>query len=287
MDTTVKTYDSLPTRAVLFVNPIRPWVSIWAHRQLLYQFIARDILTRYKAQRLGLLWSVINPLVMLAVYTFVFGSIFNGRWAESVSSNPAEYALTIFCGLILMSIFGECMMRAPGMVIGYPSYVKKVVFPLEILPVMALGSALVHAAISFVLLIIACIVLLGGVPWTLVLMPLVMLPLLIMSLAVGWLFAGLGVFLRDIGYALGLVNQVLMFVTPVFYSIHSINIPWVRTLMEMNPLSAVVESARKVAVWGQLPDWLWLGETTLFALVMMQMGYLFFMKSKKAFADVI
>jgi lipopolysaccharide transport system permease protein len=280
-------YSSAPTKALRFINPTLPWIGIWQRRDLVWQFTMREVAGRYKGLSFGVLWSFLNPLFMLAIYTFVFSYVMKAKWniPGSESSGP-QFALTLFCGLSMFNIFSECFVRAPGLVLGNPNYVKKVVFPLEILPVAVLGSALTHAMISFALLIVAVLIFMNTLSWTALLFPVMLLPLIFLSLGMGWFLSALGVFLRDIGYAINLLSQALVFVTPVFFPASAVGEKY-RWLMDINPLSAVVENGRRVLLWQTMPDWIWLAKSLLFSVVFMQIGYMFFMKSKKAFADVL
>lgn len=283
MTTLISTH---PTPVAQFLNPLRMARSLWGQRDLIGQFVVREVVGRYRGSVLGLLWSLVNPLVLLLVYTFLFGVVFKGEWLHRPSGNLAEYALIIFCGISAYNIFGEAVGRASGLVVGVPNYVKRVVFPLEILPVSSLGSALFHGAVSLGLVVLGSLVITGRLAWTLPLLPLVALPLVFLSLGVGWLLASLGVFVRDIGYTVALAVQVLFFATPIFYSFDSVPAPF-NALIRLNPLASVVENFRRVILWGELPSWGGWALWTSLSFVVMVLGYAWFMKTKKAFADVI
>ena len=269
-----------------YLNPIKMARNLWHHRDLIRQFTRRDIEGRYKGSYLGLLWSFINPLVMLAIYTFVFGIVFQARWSTTETGGLSEFALILFCGLTAFNVFSECMGRAAIIIIGVPNYVKKVVFPLEILPVSVLGSALFHSLISLAILLVANLLITGTFQWTLLLLPVVVLPLLFLSLGLMWFLASLGVFIRDINYTVALVVQVLFFLTPIFYKLEKIPEP-LQTFIRFNPLTSIVENVRRVVLWGLLPSGI--GFALWMALTggVMILGYAWFMKTKKAFADVL
>jgi lipopolysaccharide transport system permease protein len=269
-----------------YLNPARTVSDLWTHRHLVRQFAMRDVMARYKGSRLGLLWSILNPLLMLAVFTFVFSVVFHARWGVLQSESKAEFALTMFCGLIVFNLFAECANRAPSLIIGHANYVKKIVFPLEILPAAVVASALVFALISTGILLAAVPIFFGTFSATLFLFPLVIVPLLLFSLGVGWFLASLGVYLRDIGHVVTVLMQILMFVTPIFYPISSVPQPF-RTVITLNPLTVLVESARATLMWGQAPNWPWLAAVTGLALLVAQLGYAWFMKTKRGFADVL
>jgi lipopolysaccharide transport system permease protein len=278
--------SSRPESAWQYANPLHMARNLWAYRDLLRQFTRREVLGRYKGSYLGILWSFLTPFLMLAVYTFVFSVVFGARWGNSPSESRVEFALTLFCGLIAFNVFSECISRAPELIVDNPNYVKKVVFPLEILPVSILGAALIHSLISLVILITGILVFMGTVSWTLAYLPLAYLTLVGLCLGLGWFLAALGVFIRDIGYMVEIAVQVLFFVTPIFFPISAVP-PFFQPILLLNPLSAVVENFRRVIIWGQPPDWPWWGVATAVSTLLMVAGYTWFMKLKRAFADVV
>jgi lipopolysaccharide transport system permease protein len=273
-------------RLIEHLNPLAITRSLWRHRDLLRQFTRREIEGRYRGSFLGLFWSFINPLMLLLIYTFVFGVVFQARWPQSRTANLQEYALVLFCGITTFNIFSECIGRAPGLIIGVPNYVKKVVFPLETLPVAVLGAALFHALVSLVILLVANLLITGTLHWTLVLLPIVALPLIFLSLGLTWFLASLGVFVRDVNYVIALIVQMLFFTSAIFYAPESLPEPF-RSLLGFNPMVAIVENMRRVILWGTLPDWSDLALWLLVTGALMLLGYAWFMKTKKAFADVI
>jgi lipopolysaccharide transport system permease protein len=269
-----------------YLNPVAMARNLWRHRDLIRQFTRREVEGRYRGSFLGLFWSFINPLALLLIYTFVFGVVFQARWPNLKNNNLGEFALVLFCGLTAFNIFSECVSRAAGLIVAVPNYVKKVVFPLEILPISVLGSALFHGLVSLSILLVANLLISGTLHWTLLLLPLIMLPLVFLSMGLAWFLASMGVFIRDISYAVALAVQVLLFATPIFYSID--NIPArLQPIIRLNPLASIVEHFRRVILWGLTPSWpelaLWLAATG----ALMLLGYTWFMKTKKAFADVI
>jgi len=268
------------------LSPLNLIRNLWRNRDLLRQFTKREIEGRYRGSFLGLLWAFVNPLVLLAIYTIVFGIIFNIRWPNYKVDSLAEFAQVIFCGITVFTILSEPVGRAPSLIVGVPNYVKKVVFPLEILPVTTIGAALYHGLISLSILIIWIFITKGYISWTLPLLPLVVLPLLFLTLGLSWFLASLGVFVRDMGYTIVLVLQVLFYLTPIFYSIENVPEPF-HTLISYNPLTSIIDNFRRVVLWGILPDWSSLIAWLIITSVMMLLGYAWFMKTKRAFADVI
>lgn len=266
-------------------NPVMILLNFWRLRQLISQFTKRDIISRYRGSYLGVLWSFLTPLFMLIVYTFVFSVVFKARWGTDGGSKT-EFALILFSGLITFNIFSEVVSRAPGLIINNVNYVKKVVFPLEILPIVTLVSALFNAAISLLILIIGLAVLMGVFNWTIIFLPLVLCPLLLLSLGLSWFLASLGVFLRDISQIIGVVIQILMFLTPIFYPATAIPTDF-RTLLYLNPLSYVIEDMRRILVWGQFPEWGWLLWGTLLSAIVAILGYTWFQRTRGGFSDVL
>jgi lipopolysaccharide transport system permease protein len=286
MTTSTRTISARPDSARQYANPLKMARNLWSHRELIGQFTKRQVLQRYKGSYLGVVWSFATPLALLTVYTFVFSVIFKARWEGAITDSHAEFALALFAGLIAYNVFSEVTLAAPGLIVGNPNYVKKVVFPLEILPVSALGAAVVNSLFSLSILLLGEMLIVGRIPLTLVYLPLMYAPLLLLCLGLGWFFASLGVFIRDIGPVLQVVVQILFFLTPIFYPISAIPERF-RMFIYLNPLTFIVNHFRRVALFGQSPDWLeFLGMTAATAVVCL-LGYVWFMKSKKTFADVV
>jgi lipopolysaccharide transport system permease protein len=273
-------------RWVRFLNPIGPFYHLYQHKDLLRQFMRRDIEGRYKGSLLGMIWSFINPLVMLIIYSFIFSIVFKARWRPQGEANLGEFAITLFAGLIAFNIFSETVNRAPGLIIANPNYVKKVIFPLEILPVSTLGATLFHGLISVVILISGKLLIMGTLSPMILLLPLVILPLLWLTLGLSWILASLGVFLRDTGYAIGIITQILFFMSPIFYPIEAIPQKY-RFVLRINPLSGILENFRYILIWDRLPDLGGWFIQVFISLAIFVIGYMWFMKTKPGFADVV
>jgi lipopolysaccharide transport system permease protein len=267
-------------------NPVRFFRALWARRDLIRQLTQREITGRYRSSALGVLWSFVTPLVTLLLYTFVFGVVFKARWPGGRTDNLSEYGLLLFAGITAFSIFSECATRAPGLIAGSPNYVKKVVFPLEILPVTIVGAALFHAGISVALLVVGSWLFLGTVSATLWLLPVVLLPVTCLSLGLGWILASLGTYLRDIGHTVGLITQVLFFTTPIFYAMDAVP-PSFRPFIALNPLTPAVENMRRVSVMGLWPDWSAFWVSLGVGLLVLCLGHAWFSVTKRGFSDVI
>jgi len=247
----------------------------------------REIVGRYRGSAMGLLWSFINPVFMLTVYTFVFSVVFKARWgASAVQESRTDFAVILFVGLIVHSLFAETLNRAPTLILANVNYVKKVVFPLEILPIINLGSVLFHSFISLLVLLIAFFIFNGFIHWTLVFIPLVLLPLVLLILGLSWFLASLGVYLRDVGQTITIIMTVMMFLSPVFYPISSLP-KNLQPVIMLNPLTFIIEQARAVLIWGKLPSFSGLGIYALISLVIMWLCYAWFQKTRKGFADVL
>ena len=260
--------------------------SLWHNRQLIVQMTKREVVGRYRGSIMGLAWSFLNPVFMLTVYTFVFSVVFRARWGMGGEESKTQFAVVLFVGMIVYGLFAEVLNRAPGLILSNVNYVKKVVFPLEILPVVSMGAALFHSMISLGVLLLAFTIFNGYLHWTVVFAPLVLLPLVIITLGLSWFFASLGVYLRDVGQTIGLITTAMMFLAPVFYPITALPEEF-RPWLLANPLTFIVEQAREVLIWGRMPDWLGLGIYTLAALAATWAGYAWFQKTRKGFADVI
>lgn len=265
-------------------KPVEMFGSLWRNRGLITASTKREVLGRYRGSSLGLLWSFFNPVFMLVVYTFVFSEVFKARLTESDSK--VEFALVLFAGLIVFNMFAECVNRAPGLILTNPNYVKKVVFPLEILPFVAMLAALYHALISLGVWLVAYAMLIGVPHITVLLLPLVLLPLVLFIMGLSWGLASLGVYLRDVSQVIGVIISVLMFLSPVFYPASAIPEAY-RGLMYLNPLTPVIEMTRGLLYWGKLPEWSGLGIYWLVSIAIAWLGFSWFQKTRKGFADVI
>lgn len=260
--------------------------SFWRNRELIWQMTRREVVGRYKGSVLGLAWSFLNPVFLLVVYTFVFSVVFKARWGVSGDETKTQFAVVLFVGMIVHGLFAEVLNRAPGLILSNVNYVKKVVFPLEILPVIAMGAALFHGLISLGVLLSAFALFNGYLHWTLVFTPLVLLPLVILTLGLGWILASLGVFLRDVGQTIGIITMVMMFLSPVVYPVTAVPEKF-RSWLMANPLTFIIEQTREVLIWGHLPNWFGLGIYTLVATAVAWAGYVWFQTTRKGFADVI
>jgi len=281
MSITVNPHAAQPTSLVSLVR------SLWHNRQLIVQMTKREVLGRYKGSAMGLAWSFFNPLFMLVVYTFVFSDIFHSRWhGAGGDDSKTQFAVVLFVGMIVLNLFSEVLNRSPGLIISNVNYVKKVVFPLEILSVITMGAALFHALVSLAVLLIAFVIFNGYLHWSMIFIPLVLLPLVIVTLGLSWMLASLGVFLRDVAQTIGILTTVLMFLSPVFYPVVAVPEKF-RSIIMANPLTFIIEQSREVLLWGHIPDWQGLLLYTSVATLIAWVGYAWFQKTRKGFADVL
>lgn len=261
--------------------------SLYRNRQLIAQMIRREVVGRYKGSAMGLAWSFFNPVFMLVVYTFVFSEVFKARWnGIGDQESKTMFAMILFVGMIVLGLFGEVINRAPGLILSNVNYVKKVVFPIEILPVVALGAALFHSLISLGVLVAAFALFNGYLHWTVLLLPLVLLPLVVLVTGLAWMLASLGVFLRDVGQTTGIITTVLTFLSPVFYPVTAVPERF-RPFIMANPLTFIIEQAREVVILGHWPDWAGLGLYTAAAVLVAWAGFAWFQKTRNGFADVL
>lgn len=281
-----------PHRQSLIVslfNPFAPARSLWRHRELLWQFIVRNIQMRHKGSMLGIVWAILNPLLTLTVYVFVFGFVFGGSFGVVESESRWDYGLGIFLGLAIFQMVAETIVVAPNLITTQPNFVKKVVFPLEILPAALVGSAAFHMLITLTMVAIG--VMLGGHPLTVhaLQLPLILLPILAFCLGLAWLFAALGVFFRDLGQVVGALATALMFASAIFYPAIRVEteapVAWL--FLKYNPLLHTVEMAREAVLWAQPVSWTTLGWLYVSGGLTASIGFAVFVRLKRAFADVI
>lgn len=266
-------------------DPFSPYRSLIRHYHLIVQMARRDVIGRYRGSFIGLLWSFFNPLLMLGVYTFVFGYVFKSRWAGQ-GGGQFEFAVILFAGLNINTFFQECATRAPTLIIENRNFVKKIVFPLETLSWSTVGSALFHLLVSTLVLLVFALVVRGGMPWTVLYFPIVVMAFLPYIAGLVWLLSSLGVFLRDLKHAIGIITVMMMFLAPIFYAKEMIPEPY-RPLLYLNPLTVIVEASRDVLIWGHAPDWSVLGIYTVAAGIFAWLSFAWFERTRKGFADVL
>ena len=260
--------------------------DLWTNRALLWQFTLRNVELRHKGSHLGLIWSFLNPLLMLGLYVFVFAYIFGGKFGVLPNETKLDYALGVFLGLTLFHIMAETLGVSPTLIVGNPNFVKKVVFPLEILPAASVGAAFFHTCISLTLALLGILIFGPGLAVTVLWLPLIILPLIFLCLGAGWFFSALGVFLRDVGQVMQFTSMALMYASAVVYSAQSIpHAIW--TYLRFNPLLLAIEMARDAALWQRPLNLSHLAYLYAFSLIACCLGHAAFRKMKPAFADVL
>ena len=270
------------------VSPRRLVASLVKNRRLMLDLARRDAVGRYKGSFLGIFWSLATPLFMLGIYTFVFSEVFKSRWgaAGTQTASKGKFAIVLFAGMIMFNLFSECVSRAPTLILSHSNFVKKIVFPLEILPCVALLSALCHFCVSALILLVAEWLIAGTVPPTAVLLPVILAPLCVFILGVSWILAATGVYLRDISQTIGILITALMFLSPIFFPVSSLPERF-RVFAYLNPLTYPIEQGRDVLVWGQSVVW---GHWVIYSLIataVAWLGFAWFQKTRRGFADVV
>jgi lipopolysaccharide transport system permease protein len=276
---------SIDRMARFSATPREMVASFWRHRALIAILTKREVVGRYRGSMLGLLWSFLLPVFMLGVYTFVFSAVFKARWTTQ-SASKSEFALVLFAGLMVFNLFAECVNRAPALIKQNQNYVKKVVFPLEILPWISLGAALFHTLVSFAVWQLFFVIFFGAPAVTAPLFILVLLPLVLFTIGVSWLLAALSVYLRDLEPLVGVFTTALMFMSPIFYPMSALP-ERLRGVFALNPLAAPVEYAREVLFWSRLPDVSGFMLYTVGCGLVAWAGFATFQKLRSGFADVL
>lgn len=260
--------------------------GLWRSRQLIGRMIRSEVIGRYKGSALGLGWSLVHPLLMLSVYTFVFSIAFKARWGTHEGESKVMFAIILFIGMIVHGLFSEILNRSATLIPDNVNYVKKVVFPLEILPVVVTGAAVFHTLVSLLAWLFFYLVCVGLPDWHALFLPLIIFPLVLLSLGVSWVLAAVGASFRDVGQTTSIITAILLFLSPVFYPIE--NIPQaLHPLIMANPLTFVIEQARTVLIWAQMPDLAGLLVYWTLALLVFWAGFVCFQKSRTGFADVL
>jgi len=259
----------------------------WRQRSLIRTLTWREISLRYRGSFLGALWPVITPLLMLSVYTLVFGVVFAQRWpGRAGEGGIGMFALVLLSGLLLQGLLAEVLTRAPLLVVAQPNYVKKIVFPLEVLGWVSMLSSGFHALVGLLLLVLVNGAFGTGFAWGQLALPLVWLPFCLVLMGLNWLIAALGVYVRDLAQAMGSVVMLLMFLGPVFYPREAMP-EGLRGWLALNPVTIPLEQTRHLLFEGRFPDWLPLAQYAGAAVCVYAVGLWVFATLKKGFADVV
>lgn len=271
----------------LIARAIHPLRSLSTHRFMIIELTKREILGRYRGASFGLMWSLISPFLMLMVYTFAFENILKNHWpSREAGTGTGSFAIILFVGIIIHGFFAECFSRSPTLITGNANYVKKVVFPLEILPLPVILSALFHASMNAGVLLVLLIVIEGAVPATAFFLPLVIAPLVVLVLGLTWGLSALGVYFRDISQITGVISTALLFTSSAIIPTEVVSEKY-RFIFELNPLTIIIDQARNIVLWGLMPNFSALGLYLLAAILFTYCGYAWFMATRKGFADVL
>ncbi|MEO6596286.1 MAG: ABC transporter permease [Planctomycetota bacterium] len=254
---------------------------LWAQRQLIVQIARRQVEARFRGSLLGRLLALVNPLLLLGVYTLVFTTLMP---MPGAAADRFGFALKLFGGLLLYQVFAETVGRAPTLIVGNANYVKKGVFPLEVLPIADMLAAAMLAAGNLVVLVVA-LLLAGKLSVTALAFPLVLPPLFGVTAGVAWFMASLGVYVRDLASTIGVLLTMLLYLTPVFYEPADLG-SW-RWLADLNPLAGVFDAGRRALVHGTWPDWATLGQSWIGGALLAWLGFAWFRGTKRGFADVV
>jgi lipopolysaccharide transport system permease protein len=254
---------------------------------LIVQMTKREVVGRYRGSIMGLAWSFFSPLLMLGIYTFVFSVVFKARWnGLGEQASKVDFAIIFFSGLIIYGVFAECVNRAPSIILSNVNYVKKVVFPIEILPWIACGTALFHAGVSILVLLAAQLIFAHSIPWTIVFFPFIMVPLTLGTMGFTWFLSALGVYMRDIGQMTGMLTTILLFMSPIFFPMSAMPEEF-RGVIALNPLVYFLEEGRNSLVFGIAPDPVRLAIAWCIGAAVAAVGFAMFQKMRNGFSDVL
>jgi lipopolysaccharide transport system permease protein len=258
--------------------------SIYNNRNLIYAIAKRDVESRYKGTILGLLWAMVTPLIAMSIYIFVFGTIFNAKWVKG--EDGVQYVLLLYMGLIIFNCFSECINRAPMLVLSNSNYVKKIIFPLEVLSVSSALSSLFQVGLSMIIWLIIYLFAFGSLNLTVLFAPIILIELAMLCVGIGLILSSVGVFVRDLTQIMSSITSMLLFLSPVLYPVSSIPEEY-RGWIYLNPLVQIIESIRLVMFYGKVPDPYLMLSSMFIQIIIFLMGIYWFQKTKKGFADVM
>lgn len=254
------------------------------NQALIINLAKREILQRYQGSLFGLLWTILTPLIMLAIYTFIFSVVFKAKWGGV--EDKYQFSMLLFSGLIVFNCFSDIISRAPTLIISYSNYVTKVIFPIEILPFVITLSALFNLLISFFVWLFFYTILIGFPSVYIVLTPIILVPFILMCIGLTWIISSIGVYIRDLNQLVTLIVSAMMFMTPIFYPISALPEKY-QSYLHLNPITTIVESFRSLAIYGNIPDMEFLLMYSVFAVAIYVIGYFWFNKISKGFSDVL
>lgn len=263
-----------------------PIILLVKNFDLFRQLLKREIAQKYRNSYLGILWSFILPITMMVIYSFVFGLVFKARWDMQVSESNTEFAVILYVGIALYTVFSETINIAPMLITSNVNYVKKVVFPLEILSMTSIGSSMVQLLFNLIVIIISKAIIIGHLDAVMLLFPMVLVPLVFLTLGISWILSAIGTYVRDMKQAATIITLIFGYATPVFFPFSTVP-EHLRWILELNPMTTIVNNARNVLIYGIMPDWPSLGKVFVISYLLMLVGFHFFQKVKPGFADAI
>ena len=268
------------------LNPLPGLRIILRNRSLLFYLVKRNISSKYQGSMLGLLWSFIQPLMMLCIYTYVFSVVFKARWGEGIGSSKGAFAIILFCGMSLYAVFSEAVTLSANVVVNNANLVKKVVFPLVLLPLSQAFASFLQGCVWLFLLLAGAVFVYGNLSWSMLLLPLILLPFMLFTMGISFFTASLTVYIRDTPYVLNVILQIFFFLTPIFYPVSAVPVSF-RKFLLFNPLTCMIEQTRMVLLYARTPDWKFIGISLFIGIVVFILGFGWFNKTQKGFADVI
>ncbi len=268
------------------LDPLPGLRMILRNRNLLFYLVKRNIASKYQGSVLGLLWSFIQPLMMLCIYTYVFSVVFKARWGEDIGSSMGAFAIILFCGMALYTVFSEALTLSSTVIVSNTNLVKKVVFPLGLLPLSQVCASFVQGGIWLLLLFAGAVLVYGNLSWSMLLLPVILLPFLLFTAGISFFAASLTVYVRDTPYVLNVLLQIFFFLTPIFYPVSAVPVSF-RKFLWFNPLTYMIEQTRMVLLYARIPDWKLICISLAIGIIVFILGFAWFNKTQKGFADVI
>lgn len=256
------------------------------HRSVLWLLTLQELKSRYQGSTLGFTWAVVTPLLMLSVYAVVFGQIFSARWPQSKSATGSEFAATLFAGLLVVGFVSDVAARAPSLLLAHQNLVKKMVFPLHLLPMVLVAASVVHLTIAVGLLVVFVAVALNTVSVTLLAFPVVLFPVVLFAMGAAWFLASLGVYFRDTAQVVAVLLTALIYLSPVFFPVSAVPAQW-QFIYQWNPLTVPIEQVRDISVYGQWPQWLDILKSTAISFAFFLSGLWWFQTTSDGFADIL
>ena len=256
------------------------------NRDLAYHMTKREILLKYKGSKLGIMWSIINPIIMMSVYTLIFSQIFQTRWAGASQINTTDFAINLYTGLIVFNIYADTITRAPSLITSNPNFVKKIIFPLEVLSVATVGSAVATGITSILVLLGVILITTKQLAVTIILLPILWAPLILNCLSLAWILSTLGVFIKDLTQVTNSIVSVTMFLSPIFYPSEALP-DKLRWLSQLNPLAYYIEKSRNIIIEGKNINPVQIAVFFVTSLIIAEITFRFTKKLERGIGDYV